>query len=237
LKRSVEHFASRGAMNIDGLGESLIDRLVEQSIVRDVADLYALDEATLVTLERMGKKSARNLLAQVDRSRQNELWRLLNGLGIRHVGERGAQVLARAFGSLDAIVAAGQGALEAVREVGPVMAESVHSWFQEPRNQELVTRLKAAGIRTEDLREAEPEGERPLAGQTFVLTGTLDSMSRQEAAREIERLGGKVVGSISRKTTYLIVGGEPGGKAAKAQALGVETLDEAAFLKLIMRQS
>lgn len=237
LKRSLEHFASRGAMDIEGLGESLIDQLVEKGIVRDVADLYALDEPTLVALDRMGKKSAANLLAQIDRSRANPLWRLLNGLGIRHVGERGAQVLARAFGSIDAVAGASQEMLEEVHEVGPVMAESVRSWFDEPLNQALLARLKAAGVRMVEPRAAEPEGEQPLAGQTFVLTGTLESMSREAAARAIERLGGKVASSISRKTRYLVVGVEPGSKVAKAEALGVETLAEADFLKLIMSES
>lgn len=237
LKRSLEHFASRGAMNIEGLGESLVDQLVEKQVVRDVADLYALDEPTLVALERMGKKSAANLLAEIDRSRQNELWRLLNGLGIRHVGERGAEVLADAFGSVDALLAASNETLTAVHEVGPVMAESVRSWLDEPLNQALLSRLKEAGVRPADPVRAEPAGEQPLAGQTFVLTGTLDSLSRGEAEREIARLGGKVTSTISRKTTYLVVGAEPGTKLAKAEALGVETLDEAAFLKLIMRKS
>lgn len=237
LKRSIGHFASRGAMNIEGLGESLIDQLVEKGHVRDVADLYTLTEETLVALERMGKKSAANLLQEIDKSRQNPIWRLLNGLGIRHVGERGAQVLAKAFGSIEALRSAALEALEEVHEVGPVMAESVHSWLQEAHNGELLNRLRDAGVRAEDPREAEPEAEQPLAGTSFVLTGTLDAMSREEAGRAIERLGGKVTGSISRKTSYLVVGAEPGSKLAKAQALGVETLDEAAFLKLIMRKS
>ncbi|MFN2446074.1 MAG: NAD-dependent DNA ligase LigA [Vicinamibacterales bacterium] len=237
LKRSLEHFASRGAMNIDGLGESLIEQLVEKSIVRDVAGLYALDEPTLVALERIGKKSATNLLAQIERSRQNELWRLLNGLGIRHVGERGAQVLARAFGSVDALLAADCEQLEAVREVGPIMAESVHLWLAEPLNQALLDRLREAGVRTADPVDPQPPGDQPLSGRSFVLTGTLESLSRADAERAIERLGGKVVGSISRKTHYLVVGAEAGSKLAKAQALGVETLDEPAFLKLIMSQS
>jgi DNA ligase (NAD+) len=237
LKRSLEHFASRGAMDIEGLGDALVDQLVEKGLVRDIADLYKLDEAALVALERMGKKSAANLLGQIERSRQNELWRLLNGLGIRHVGERGAQVLARAFRSVEALLGASLETLEQVHEIGPVMAESVHSWFAEPLNQTLLTRLQDAGVRMADARETEPKGQRPLDGQTFVLTGTLESMSREEAAHEIERLGGKVMASISRKTSYLVVGAEPGSKLAKARELGVETLDEAGFLKLIMKKS
>jgi DNA ligase (NAD+) len=237
LRRSIEHFASRSAMNIDGLGESLIDQLVTTGLVRDVADLYRLEAAALEGLERMGKRSTAKLLEQIDRSRKNELWRLLYGLGIRHVGERGAQVLARALGSLDALAGASRDTLEQVHEVGPVMAESVRSWLDEAANQALVQRLREAGVRMTDPREAVAAGPQPLAGQTFVLTGTLESMSRDEAASRIERLGGKVTGSISRKTDYLIVGADAGAKLGKAHELGVETLDAAGFLKLIMNSS
>jgi DNA ligase (NAD+) len=224
-------------MNIDGLGESLIDQLVTTGLVRDVADLYRLDAAALEGLERMGKRSTAKLLEQIDRSRKNELWRLLYGLGIRHVGERGAQVLARAFGSVEALAGASRDALEQVHEVGPVMAESVRSWLDEASNQALLDRLREAGVRTADPRDAAAAGPQPLAGQTFVLTGTLESMSRDEAASRIERLGGKVTGSISRKTSFLIVGADAGAKLSKAHELGVETLDEAGFLKLIMSSS
>ncbi len=237
LRRSIEHFASRGAMNIEGLGESLIDQLVATELVRDVADLYHLGAPTLESLERMGKRSAAKLLEQIDRSRQNELWRLLYGLGIRHVGERGARVLANALGSIDALAGASREALEQVYEVGPVMAESVRSWLDEPSNRALVERLRQAGVRMTDPRVATPVEPQPLAGQTFVLTGTLEAMSRDEAARRIEQLGGKVTGAISRNTNYLVVGADAGSKLAKARELGVETLDEAAFLKLIMSQS
>lgn len=237
LKRSLEHFASRGAMNIEGLGESLIEQLVSKELVRDVADLYALSDETLVALERMGNKSAANLLREIDRSRQNDLWRLLNGLGIRHVGERGAQVLAQAFGSVAALIEATVEVMTDVREVGPVMAESVRTWLDEPLNRALLARLEAAGVRMADPPRTEEVVEQRLEGKTFVLTGTLDALSREEAGRQIARQGGKVTGSISRKTSYLVVGAEPGSKLAAAEALGVETLDEAAFLKLIMRKS
>jgi DNA ligase (NAD+) len=234
VRRSIEHFASRGAMNIDGLGESLIDQLVTTGLVRDVADLYHLDAPTLENLERMGKRSAAKLLEQIDRSRAAELWRLLHGLGIRHVGERGAQVLASRFGSMDALETVPADTLEQVREVGPVMAASVRAWLDDPSNAALVGRLRAAGVRMADERRVAPAGPQPLAGQTFVITGTLESMSRDEASRRIEELGGKVTGSISRKTSYLVVGADAGSKLGKARELGVETLDEAAFLKLIM---
>jgi DNA ligase (NAD+) len=234
LKRGIEHFASRGAMNIEGLGESLIDQLVEHGLVKDAADLYHLDENTLVNLERMGKKSAAKLLAEIHRSKSNDVWRLINGLGIRHVGERGAQVLIEAFGSIDALAAASLGELQDVREVGPVLAASVRMWLDEPSNRRLLERLKQAGVRTEAPKRAGPQGPQPLAGQTLVLTGTLEAMSREDAERAIAALGGKVTGSVSKKTNYVVVGADAGSKLEKARALGVPTLDEPAFLSLIM---
>ncbi|HXG89040.1 MAG TPA: NAD-dependent DNA ligase LigA [Vicinamibacterales bacterium] len=236
LKRSIEHFASRGAMNIEGLGESLIDQLVEREWVKSVADLYDLDAPTLEGLERMGKKSAAKLLGQLERSKSNDLWRLINGLGIRHVGERGAQVLTEHFGSIDALVAASLEELQAVREVGPVLAASVRLWLDEPANRDLLGRLAQAGVRTDAPRREQPSGPQPLSGQTFVITGTLDALSRDDAQSRIEQLGGKVTGSVSKKTTYVVVGADAGSKLAKARELGVTTLDEPAFLKLIMTE-
>ena len=234
LRRSIEHFASRGAMNIEGLGESLIDQLVERGLVRDVADLYDLDAPTLENLERMGKKSAANLLAEIERSKANDVWRLINGLGIRHVGERGAQVLVHHIGSVAGLVAASLEDLQQVREVGPVLAASARQWFDEPSNRRLLERLTAAGVRVEAPARAKPEGPQPLEGLTFVITGTLDAMSRDEAQRRIEVLGGKVTSSVSKKTSYLVTGADAGSKLEKARTLGVATLDEPAFLKLIM---
>jgi DNA ligase (NAD+) len=234
LRRSLEHFASRGAMNIEGLGESLIEQLVERGLVRDVADLYDLDAPTLENLERMGKKSAANLLAEIERSKANDVWRLINGLGIRHVGERGAQVLVDHFGSVAGLVAASLEDLQQVREVGPVLAASARQWFEEPSNRRLLERLTAAGVRVEAPARAKPEGPQPLDGLTFVITGTLDAMSRDEAQRRIEVLGGKVTSSVSKKTSYLVTGADAGSKLEKARTLGVTTLDEPAFLKLIM---
>jgi len=234
LKRSIEHFASRGAMNIEGLGESLIDQLVERRLVQDVADLYHLDAPILEGLERMGKKSAAKLLDQIARSKSNDLWRLLNGLGIRHVGERGAQVLVDAFGSVDALVSATLDDLRQVREVGPVLAASVRLWLDEPANGQLLARLMQAGVHSESPKRPAPRGPQPLLGQTFVITGTLEALSRDEAQRQIEDRGGKVTGSVSKKTSFVVVGAEAGSKLEKAQALGVATLDEAAFLTLIM---
>jgi DNA ligase (NAD+) len=235
LKRGIEHFASRGAMNIEGLGESLVDQLVERGLVKTVADLYALDASTLETLDRMGKKSAAKLLARIERSKTTDLWRLLHGLGIRHVGERGAQVLAQQFTSIEALTAASLERLQEVREIGPVLAASVRTWLDQPANSDLLARLANAGVAPRaPLPRAAPTGPLPLAGATFVITGTLATMSRDAAQRHIEALGGAVVGSVSKKTRYLVVGEEAGSKLEKARALGVETLDEAAFQRLIM---
>jgi len=235
LQRGLEHFASRGAMNIEGLGESLIAQVIKAGLVHDYADVYALTADTLQELERMGKKSAAKLMLQIEKSRSNELWRLIYGLGIRHVGERASQVLARAFGSMDALCTATEEQLQQTSEVGPVLAESVRSWFDEPRNRQLIDRLHAAGVNMEVPLEQRVAAESPgpLAGNTYVITGTLHSMSREDATAALERLGAKVTNSVSKKTTGVIVGAEPGSKAEKARTLGVPMLDEAAFLELI----
>ena len=248
LQRGLEHFASRGAMNIEGLGESLIAQLIENDLVRDYADVYALTAEQVAALtststrtdgkaitRRFGEKNAAKVIEQVNRSRSNELWRLIYGLGIRHIGERAAQVLARAFGSIDTLTEASIELLQETQEIGPVLAESVRSWFDEPRNRELIDRLRSAGVRMEV-----PESERvamdapaPFKGRTYVITGTLAAMTREQATEALERLGAKVAGSVSRKTTGVVVGDEAGSKADKARELGVPMLDEAAFLELI----
>jgi DNA ligase (NAD+) len=234
LRRSLEHFAGRWAMNIEGLGEALVDQLVTAGLVHDAADLYALTAAQLEALERMGKKSAANLLAQIERSKTNDVWRLLYGLGIRHVGERAAQVLARHFGSVATIAAQSAEALQLVPEIGPVLAASIVEWFSDAANGALVVKLEAAGVTTTGPVTAALVPEGPLAGKTFVLTGTLAAMSREEAAAKVETLGGRVSGSVSRKTSYVVVGAEPGSKLEKARQLGVPILEEPAFLALIM---
>jgi DNA ligase (NAD+) len=232
IRRGLLHFASRRAMNIEGLGEALVDQLVERGLVRDFADLYALNAPTLASLERMGKKSAANLVEEIERSRAQEVWRVVYGLGIRHVGERGAQALAATFGSVAAIVEARPEALETVPDVGPVVARSVRRFFDEPSNRALVDRLAAAGLRMAGAAKGPIGG--PLLGQTFVLTGTLAVLSREEAAAAIEARGGRVASSVSRKTTWVVVGADAGSKLEKARALGVPTLDEDAFRRLIM---
>jgi DNA ligase (NAD+) len=235
LRRGLEHFASRGAMNIEGMGEMLVGQLCEKGLITCYADIYRLDAPTLEQLERMGKKSAANVLAELEKSKKNDVWRLLYGLGIRHVGERGAQVLADHFGSVDEIQKASLEELQQVREIGPVLAASVRSWFDEPANQDLIEGFRKAGLKLAGERKAPPTGPQPLAGKTFVITGEISGLSRDDAQRQLEALGAKVTGSVSKKTTYLIVGSEPGAsKLEKARELGVETLDEAAFRDLIM---
>jgi DNA ligase (NAD+) len=248
IRRGLEHFASRRAMNIEGLGESLVDQLVTTGMVSDFADLYRLEleplaNLTSVTLRegkelkrRLGEKSAAKLLQQIERSKSHELWRVIFGVGIRHVGERGAQALARAFGSLDVLLTVAVEALETVPDVGPVVARSVRAFLDEPANRSLLERLRAAGVRMES-DEPAPLGAQPLAGQTFVVTGTFTSMSRDEATAAIERLGGKVASAVSRKTTYLVVGADAGSKLDKAHALGVKTLTEEAFRAIIVESS
>jgi DNA ligase (NAD+) len=246
IRRALEHFASRRAMNIEGLGESLVDQLVTTEMIRDFADLYHLEREALAKLtsvsirdgkelqRRLGDKSAAKLLEQIDRSRGNDLWRLIYAVGIRHVGERGAQAIARAFGTVEALMGASLEALERVPDVGPVVARSVREFFDEPRNRTLMERLQAAGVRAESVATA-AAGPTPLEGKTFVLTGTLESMSRDDAQAAIERLGGKVAGSVSRKTSYLVVGGDAGSKLDKARELGVAILNEEDFRALIMK--
>jgi len=248
LQRGLEHFASRGAMNIEGLGESLIAQLLAGGYVKDYADLYALTADGIAALtatstrqdgkvieRRFGDKNAAKVVEQIDRSRDAGPARLLYGLGIRHVGERGAQVLADAFGSMEAIARAPVEQLEQTAEIGPVLAESVRTWFDEPVNAALVAKLGAAGVRLHatDAERARATAAGPLTGKTYVLTGTLATMTREDAAAAIERLGGKVAGSVSKKTTAVVVGAEPGSKAEKARTLGLPILDEEAFRALI----
>jgi DNA ligase (NAD+) len=234
LRRGLEHFASRRAMNIEGLGEMLVGQLCEKDLIKSYADVYGLDQQTLENLERMGKKSAAKVLSELEKSKSNDIWRLLYGLGIRHVGERGAQVLADHFGSVDAIQQASLEALQQVREIGPVLAASVRSWFDEPSNQQLIDGFRRAGLKLVGERKAPPAGPQPLSGKTYVITGELGGMSRDEAEARLKVLGAKVTGSVSKKTTALIVGSDPGAsKSEKARELGISTLDEAAFLSLI----
>jgi DNA ligase (NAD+) len=232
LQRGLEHFAARHAMNIEGLGESLIARLIADGLVASYADIYQLTADRLASLERMGKKSAANLVAEIEASKRREVWRVIFGLGIRHVGERGAQALANAFGSIDAIIKASTDRLQGVSDIGPVVATAVRAYFDKPENQKLVKALKDAGLTMEGpIVAGDTPG--PLTGKTFVLTGTLPSMSREEATAAIQAQGGKVTGSVSKKTSYVVAGVDPGSKLAKAETLGVLILDEAGFRALL----
>jgi len=231
LKESILHFASRGVMNIDGVGDALVDQLVDRGIVESVADLYLLTVEKLMELERMGKKSAGNIVRNIEKSKENPLPRVLTALGIRFVGERTAVFLAEAFGSLDAIAAASVEDLQLAEEVGPKVAESVFQFFREPRNRQLVERLRAAGLRF--TYESTRTKGGPLKGLIFVLTGTLPNLSRDEARRLIESAGGRVSGSVSKRTDFVVKGDEAGSKLAKAQELGVRIVTEEELLDLI----
>ncbi len=224
LKESLLHFASRGVMNIDGMGEALVDQLVDKGIVRNVADLYDLTVDELVNLERMGVKSASNVIRNIDRSRQNPMPRVIAALGIRFVGERTAVLLAEAFGSIEAIAHAPLDDLQLAEEVGPKVAEAVVQYFSDAGNRELVSRLRKAGLQFSYASTRPKAG--PLHGRTLVITGTLPTLSRDEARQLIEQAGGKVGSAVSKKTSYVVVGEDAGSKLVKARELGIPTLTE-----------
>jgi DNA ligase (NAD+) len=229
-KESLLHFASRHAMNIDGLGEKIVDQLVDKGLVKDVADLYELKLEDVAALDRMAEKSAQNLLEEIKASKNNSLARLIYALGIRFVGERTGQLLAEHFGSLPKLAEASLEELMEVPEVGPKVAQSIADFFSEPANQKLIKRLKDEGLKMTEKRQA-PEDTR-LAGKTFVFTGALARRSRDEAGAEVTRHGGKVSGSVSKLTDYVVVGTDPGSKADKARSVGVTILSEDDFEKL-----
>jgi len=230
LRETILHFASRGVMNIDGMGEALVNQLTDRRIVKDVADIYKLTKTDLLKLERMGDKSAQNVLDEIERSKKLPLERVIYGLGIRFVGERTAQFLAEHFGALDELVKANEEELQQVEEVGPRIAKSIVEFFAEPKNRELVEELRAAGL---TLRGKKKERGTKLTGKTFVLTGTLANYSRDEAKKLIEDAGGKVTGSVSKKTDYVVAGADAGSKLDKARELGVDVIDESTMEKLL----
>ncbi len=227
------HFASRRAMRIEGLGFALADQLIAGKLVRDVADLYDLKLEDLISLERMAKKSGSNVLAQIEESKSRDLGRLIYGLGIRHVGERTAGILARHFGSLERLRKAGVEELDDIHEIGLTMAQSISDWFDDPGNARLCERLHAAGVRTESEKQGDAVTDQNFAGKVFVLTGTLPGMTRDEASALIEARGGRVTSSVSKKTDFVLAGSEPGSKLDKANQLGVKVIDEEAFKKMI----
>ncbi|MBP6504561.1 MAG: NAD-dependent DNA ligase LigA [Rhodoferax sp.] len=230
-KQAILHFAQRRAVEVEGLGEKLVDQLVDAQVVRTLPDLYRLGLAALAGLDRMADKSARNILEALEKSKQTTLQRFLFGLGIRHVGEATAKELARHFGSLDAVMDASEAQLLEVADVGPIVAQSLRTFFAQPHNREVVEQLRACGLAWEEGAPA-PAAPRPFSGKTFVITGTLPSMGRDEAKDLVEAAGGKVAGSVSKKTDYVVAGAEAGSKLDKALALGVPVIDETRLKEL-----
>ena len=233
-KQALLHFASRRAMDIDGLGDKLVEQLVDAHIVKTPADLYKLGLLAMINLERMGEKSAINLLAGIEKSKHTTLARFIFALGIRNVGETTAKDLARHFGSLDNLLATDLERLQQVRDVGPVVAQSMADFLAQAHNLEVIAQLRAAGVQWVE-HEQQVATASPLAGQTFVLTGTLATLSRDEAKEKLETLGAKVSGSVSKKTSYVVAGAEAGSKLDKAQELGVTVLDEQQFLDFLAK--
>ncbi|HEU4622596.1 MAG TPA: helix-hairpin-helix domain-containing protein, partial [Burkholderiaceae bacterium] len=232
-KQALLHFAQRRAMDIEGLGEKVVEQLIDGGIVRTPADVYKLGIAKLAALERMAEKSAGNLVDAIERSKNTTLARFIFALGIRHVGETTAKDLARHFGGLDALMQADEAALLEVPDVGPIVAASVARFFAEPHNREVVEQLRAAGVHWSEHARAASAAALPLSGKTFVLTGTLPTMTREDAKARIEAAGGKVAGSVSKKTDYVVAGAEAGSKLAKAHELKVPVLDEPGLLDLL----
>jgi DNA ligase (NAD+) len=233
LMGTLLHFASRRAMRIEGLGEVLAEQLVAEKLVKDVGDLYSLTLEQVAALPRMAKTSAGNLLAQIEASKSRDLSSLINALGIRHVGERTAGILAHELGSLDKLMSATVEELDAIPEIGLTVAESVHDWFNDEGNRALCDRLRAAGVKTEAERRSGGILDERFAGKQFVLTGTLASLTRDEARALIEARGGRVNSSVSKKTDYVVAGEAAGSKLDKAQSLGVAVIDEDEFKKMV----
>jgi DNA ligase (NAD+) len=237
LRGALRHWASKAALDVDGLGSKLIEQLVDQGLVRSIADLYRLDQALLASLERMGEKSADNLMQALADSKRQPWHRQLYGLGIHHVGEVNAKALAKAFNSIDAIATASKDAPESITTIfgiGPEIGQSLEQWFATSANGNLIRELKALGFGFQaNFANLENQVDLPLAGQTFVITGTLPSLSRSEAQALIETAGGKVSSSVSKKTNYLVAGAEAGSKLDKAIALGLKIVDEVGLRGLL----
>ena len=234
LKRTIEHYASRHAMDIENLGEVLVNQLVDKALVRDVADLYKLTVEPLSELERMAEKSAANVIAAIADSKNRDLWRLIHGLGILHVGEGAARKLAGYFRNLAALASAGLEDLQKVGDIGPVVAQSLFDFFHNPKNLAVIQKLRDAGVRFESSEaEAPAASSGPFADKTVVITGTLSKFSREQAQEELRKRGAHVTDSVSKKTDYLVVGADAGSKLAKAQKLGVAVLDENQFLQML----
>ena len=231
LYRNLVHFVSREAMNIDGLGENIIGVLLERKMISNIADIYDLEFEDIASLKKNGKKFAQNLVDSINESKQNDLYRLITALGIRHVGVKAAKILAKKFGNIDNLSTATVEELSEVEEVGPIVANSIKEFFNQEQTQDLIARLKAAGVNT--LRIEEEGEDNRFEGKTFVLTGSLDKYSREEASQLIEKYGGKTSSSVSKKTSYVLAGEDAGSKLTKAQNLGVTILTEQEFIDMI----
>jgi DNA ligase (NAD+) len=231
LKEKLKYFAGRGQMDIEHLGEALIEQLIETGLVKNIADIYRLEKDELSALERMADKSASNVIEAIEASKRRPLWRLIAALGIRHIGGQSAQILAEHFGSLDALMEANKETLENIDQIGPTMAESVYDYFRDEKNRRILEQLVSAGVRPQ--RPAKVKAEGKLAGRTVVVTGTLETMSRQQAEAAIKQAGGKAASSVSSKTDFVVVGENPGSKLEKAKKLGIKILDEKEFLEMI----
>jgi DNA ligase (NAD+) len=233
-KQALLHFAGRRAMDIEGLGDKVVDQLVDTGLIRTLPELYKLGVLKLAALDRMGEKSAQNLVVALEKSRHTTLARFLFGLGIRHVGESTAKALARHFGGIDRLVEASVEQLVEVPDVGPVVAQSIRLFFDQPHHREVVEQLRAAGVTWDEHDGVASTEPLPFAGQTFVLTGTLPTLGREEAKAMIEAVGGKVSGSVSKKTHWVVAGAEAGSKLDKARELGVPVIDEAALRAILL---
>jgi len=230
LKERLKYFAGRGQMDIENLGPALIDQLIENGLVGNFADLYVLSQAQLAGLERMAEKSAANVINAIEESKTRPLWRLVAALGIRHIGGQSAQILAEHFGSLDALMTAGEEELAEIDQIGPTMAKSIYEYFHDPENQSVIKQLIDAGVKPEQPKIQRSE---KLAGKTIVVTGTLENFSRQQAEQAIRQAGGKASSSVSKKTDFVLAGENPGSKFDKARKLGVEVIDEKQFMKMM----
>ena len=231
LFRNLVHFVSREAMNIDGLGENIIGQLLDRKLIENIADIYTLKFEDIASLKKNGKKFAENLINSINRSKENDLYRLITAFGIRHVGVKASKILARKYRTIDKLMDASYEELSYLEDVGPVMANSIREFFMQDQTIDLVKRLKEAGVNTESLEE-EVE-DKKLEGKTFVLTGSLEKYTRTEASDIIEKFGGKTSGSVSKKTDYVLAGEDAGSKLSKAQSLGITILSEADFDELI----
>ena len=237
IRRGIIHFVSRDAMNIDGLGESIITLLLEKELIKDVSDLYYIKKEDVVGLERMGEKSATNLINSIEKSKSNELYRLINGLGIKYIGVKGAKVLAKSFNNIDEIINADINQLINLEEFGEIMANSVVQFFREERNLKVIEKLKQSGVNTENIVDEDDSIEKIFEGMKIVLTGTLPTLKRNDAKDMIESRGGKATSSVSKSTTFVLAGEEAGSKLIKANELGINVIDEEKFLELIKLKS